>query len=85
MTANLWVARIYLLIALVAMFILGQVCYRAWGATSDPFVGRLELLLGMHPGQLLPVDTRAPDIRLQYLGTRSVGHNDYDVRVRRVR
>lgn len=54
-------------------------------ATSDPFVTRLEILFGIHAGGLLPVDTRAPDIRLQYLGTRSVGGGDYDIRVRRVR
>lgn len=73
------------MVLFAAAFILGQVCHRAWGAVYDPFVSRLELLFNVRPGQLIPVDTRAPDVRLQYLWTRSAGNGNYDVRIHRVR
>lgn len=75
----------FLFLLLAAAFILGQVTRQALGAAYDPFVTRLEMIFGVHPGGLIPVDTRAPDIRLQYLGARSVGQGDYDIRIRRVR
>jgi hypothetical protein len=76
---------IFVLILILAGVILGQVMREAMSASFDPFVYRLEVLLGVHPGQLLPVDMRAPDIRLQYRGTRPVGHNCYEVNVCRAR
>lgn len=75
----------FLLLTLVAMFILGQVLNRAYGATYDPFVQRLEMLFGVHPGGYVPVDTRAPDIRLLYNRTTPIGNGCYAVNVCRIR
>jgi hypothetical protein len=76
---------VFVLILILAGIILGRVMRDALAAPLDPFVFRLEALLGISPGQLLPVDMRAPDIRLRYRGTQSVGHGCYEVNVCRAR
>ncbi len=75
----------FILMVLIAAFILGQVLRQAGAATYDPFVQRLEMLFGVSPGRPLPVDMRAPDIRLQYRGTTPTGHGCYEVNICRYR
>jgi hypothetical protein len=75
----------FVLLLLAAAFIISQAMRRAWSGTYDPFVSRLEMLFGVHPGGPFPVDMRAPDIRLQYRGATPVGHGCYQVNVCRYR
>jgi hypothetical protein len=75
----------FVLLLLAAAFILGQVTRQALSASYDPFVSRLEILFHVSPGNPVPVDMRAPDIRLQYRGTTPVGHGCYQVNVCRYR
>ena len=67
----------------IVVFMLGQV-FGAQSAVDDPFITRLEALFGVHPGSYIPADARAPDIRLQYRATHSIGHGCYDVNICRV-
>ncbi len=76
---------IFVILLLMAMFILGQVFNRAKASAFDPFVQRLEMLFGVSPGHPIPVDMRAPDIRLQYRGTTATGHGCYEVNICRYR
>ncbi len=71
------------LLLLAAAFILGVVTRRALAA--DPFIYRLEMLFGVTPGSIIPVDMRAPDVRLQYRGTRPTTHGCYEVNICRLR
>lgn len=76
---------VYIAIIVVALVLIGFTVRRALAYADDGFVRRLEFLLHLAPGAYIPVNPQAPDIRLQYLGTREVGHDTYDVRVHRVR
>jgi hypothetical protein len=55
----------------------------AVGFSDDPVVRQVEIMLNTAPGQMIPADWRFPTLRLRYLGTRSAGGGDYDVRVHR--
>lgn len=74
---------LFIAILITAAFILGCVLRQA--NAQDPFIARLEMLLGVRPGQLLPVDTRAPDIRLEYEGAKAASYGCYEVKVCRAR
>lgn len=53
-------------------------------AASDEFVRRIEFMLHTAPGQLIPANPSFPDLRLQYLGAREIGHGVYEVRIKRL-
>lgn len=73
-------------ILICAVGLLAIVAHAALAASPDDgFVRRLEFLFHVERGGYVPVSPQAPDIRLQYLGTREVGRDTYDVRVHRVR
>lgn len=76
-----------ILVGLLIIFLLAKVISTAVRAENSDasFVSRLEMMFGISPGTPIPVNMRAPDIRLQYRGTKPTGHGCYEVNVCRIR